>query len=209
MPRAFTDRERERIHSKLLAAGRSCFARYGLRKTTIDDLVKLAGIAKSSFYLFFASKEMLYMEVLFTELPAMVQRLIDASFGTTDDAREVLVRLLHGIVHEIETNEFARILLDDPGQLMQAMHTLDTGDILKRSMELYEPLIREIVEAQARGEIVPGDPQEILYSLGMIKLLPLGRDSIPEGLYRSLLEFLPQVIADGLTCPVRTHKGER
>ncbi|HHR85367.1 MAG TPA: TetR family transcriptional regulator, partial [Candidatus Acetothermia bacterium] len=45
MPRAFTDEERGRIHEKLLDSGRSCFARYGLKKTTIDDLVKLAGIA--------------------------------------------------------------------------------------------------------------------------------------------------------------------
>lgn len=209
MPRAFTDRERERIHDKLLDAGRSCFTRYGLKKTTIEDLVKLAGIAKSSFYLFFESKEVLYMEILLAELPAMAQRLIAGSFAVSDDTREALVRLLRGIVHEIETNEFARIQLDDSGHLMQVMRSLDTDDILKRSTELYAPLVQEIVKAQARGEIVPGDPREILYSLGMIKLLPLGRDGIPEELYRALLEFLPQVIADGLTCPVRRQKEKR
>ena len=200
MPRAFTDEERKRIHEKLLDAGRSCFARYGLKKTTIDDLVKLAGIAKSSFYLFFESKEALYMEILLAELPAMVQRLVADSFGATDDTREALVRLLRGIVHEIETNEFARIQLDDPGHLMQMMRSTDIDDILKRSTELYAPLVQEIAKAQARGEIVPGDPRQIFYSLGMIKLLPLGRAGITEELYRSLLEFLPQVIADGLTC---------
>jgi len=201
MPRAFNKEEKERIHCKLLDAGRSCFTRYGLKKTTIEDLVKLAGIAKSSFYLFFESKEALYVELLMSELPAMVQRLVDVSFGATDDTREALVRLLHAIVAEIETNEFARIQLDDPGHLMQVIHSLDVDDILKRSAELYAPLVQEIAKAQVRGEIVPGDPREILYSLGMIKLLPLGRDRIPEELYRALFKFLPQVIADGLTCP--------
>ncbi len=208
MPRAFTEVEKEKIRERLFAAGRSCFTRYGLKKTTIDDLVKLAGIAKSSFYLFFESKEGLYAEILLAELPAIAQRLIDGSFGAIDDTREALLSLLHGIVHEIETNEFARIQLDDPGQLVQMMRTLDIGDIVERSMELYAPLIQEIVKAQARGEIIPGNPQEILYSLGMIKLLPLGRDSISEELYRLLLEFLPQVIADGLTCPTRRQKKE-
>jgi AcrR family transcriptional regulator len=200
--------EKEKIRERLFAAGRSCFTRYGLKKTTIDDLVKLAGIAKSSFYLFFESKEGLYAEILLAELPAIAQRLIDGSFGAIDDTREALLSLLHGIVHEIETNEFARIQLDDPGQLVQMMRTLDIGDIVERSMELYAPLIQEIVKAQARGEIIPGNPQEILYSLGMIKLLPLGRDSISEELYRLLLEFLPQVIADGLTCPTRRRKED-
>jgi hypothetical protein len=69
--------------------------------------------------------------------------------------------------------------------------------------------LEEIEKAQERGEIIPGDPQQILYSLGMIKLLPLGRDGISEELYRSLLEFLPQVIADGLTCPTRRKKEKR
>ena len=208
MPRAFTEVEKEKIRERLFAAGRSCFTRYGLKKTTIDDLVKPVGIAKSSYYLFFESKESLYVELMMAEMPAMMERLIDVSFAATDDTREALVRLLKAIVYEIETNELARIQLNDPGQLVQMMRTLDIGDILERSMELYAPLIKEIVKAQARGEIIPGDPQEILYSLGMIKLLPLGRDGISEELYGSLLEFLPQVIADGLTCPTRRKKED-
>ena len=208
MPRAFTAVEKEKIRERLFAAGRSCFTRYGLKKTTIEDLVKPARIAKSSYYLFFESKEALYVELMMAEMPAMMERLIDVSFAATDDTREALVRLLKAIVYEIETNELARIQLNDPGQLVQMMRTLDIGDILERSMELYAPLIKEIVKAQARGEIIPGDPQEILYSLGMIKLLPLGRDGISEELYGSLLEFLPQVIADGLTCPTRRQKED-
>jgi AcrR family transcriptional regulator len=180
-----------------------------LKKTTIDDLVRSVGIAKSSFYLFFESKEALYIELLMAEVPAMIKRLIDVSFGTTDDTREALVRLLKAIVYEIETNEFVRALLDAPDQLERLMGALDFDDILKHSMELYVPLLEEIEKAQERGEIIPGDPQQILYSLGMIKLLPLGRDGISEELYRSLLEFLPQVIADGLTCPTRRKKEKR
>jgi AcrR family transcriptional regulator len=209
MPRAFTEEEKARIRERLLNAGRTCFTRYGLKKTTIDDLVRSVGIAKSSFYLFFESKEALYIELLMAEVPAMIKRLIDVSFGTTDDTREALVRLLKAIVYEIETNEFVRALLDAPDQLERLMGALDFDDILKHSMELYVPLLEEIEKAQERGEIIPGDPQQILYSLGMIKLLPLGRDGISEELYRSLLEFLPQVIADGLTCPTRRKKEKR
>jgi len=201
MPRAFTDTERERIHSKLFDAGRSCFTRYGLKKTTIDDLVKLAGIAKSSFYLFFQSKEALYMELMMSEMPAMAQRLVDVSFGATDDTREALILLLRAIVHEIETNEFARIIFDDPRQIEQLSAAIDFEEIMKQWKTIFEPLSQAITEAQDQGKIIAGDPQKLIYSLGLIKLIPLSKDRLPKGLYDSMLEFAPQVIADGLTCP--------
>jgi len=40
MPRAFKEEEKEKIRAKLLEAGRACFLRYGLKKTTIEDLTK-------------------------------------------------------------------------------------------------------------------------------------------------------------------------
>ncbi len=208
MPRAFTETEKERIRERLFDAGRSCFTRYGLKKTTIDDLVRPAGIAKSSYYLFFESKESLYVEVLMAEMPAMMERLIDLSFAATDDTREALIRLLKALVHEIETNEFVRVLLDDPSEVARLAEMLDFEDILQRSAGMFLPLMQEITKAQERGEIIPGDPQQIMYSLGLIKLIPLNRDRLPDALYQAMLDFIPQVLADGLTCPTRQRKED-
>jgi len=208
MPRAFTEVEKEKIRERLFAAGRSCFTRYGLKKTTIDDLVKPAGIAKSSYYLFFDSKETLYVELMMVEMPTMMERLIDLSFAATDDTREALVRLLKAIVYEIETNEFVRVLLDDPSEVARLAEMLNFEDILQRSAGMFLPLMQEITKAQERGEIIPGDPQQIMYSLGLIKLIPLNRDRLPDALYQAMLDFIPQVLADGLTCPTRQRKED-
>ncbi|MFC2081821.1 TetR/AcrR family transcriptional regulator, partial [Candidatus Bipolaricaulota bacterium] len=171
MPRAFTAVEKETIRSRLMAAGRTCFLRYGLKKTTIEDLVKPAGVAKASFYLFFASKEDLYVELFLQEMPAMIDRLLDVSFRSTSDMREALVRLMKAIVHEIETNEMSRILLDDPSELQRLADALKYDEILARSAASFAPIIEAIAEAQARGEIIEGDPFQITYSLGLVKLL--------------------------------------
>ena len=203
MPRAFKEEEKEKIRAKLLEAGRSCFLRYGLKKTTIEDVVQPAGIAKSSFYLFFESKEALYVEVIMAEMPTMLKRLIDASFGATDDTREALILLLKEIVHEIETNEMARILLDDPMELERLAAGLDFEGIMARSAAMFAPLYEEIRRAQERGDMIQGDPAQISYALGLIKLLPVNRDRAPKELYEAMLDFTPQVIADGLTCPAR------
>ena len=206
MPRAFKEDEKEKIHAKLLKAGRSCFLRYGLKKTTIEDVVQPAGIAKSSFYLFFESKEALYVEVIMAEMPAMMDRLMSASFGKTEDTRDALIRLMKAIVHEIETNEMARILLDDPMELQRLAEGLDFEGIMTRSAGMFTPLYDEIRKAQERGEMIQGDPAQISYALGLIKLLPANRDRVPKDLYDAMLGFAPQVIADGLTCPARRNK---
>ena len=199
MPRAFSEEEKGRIRALLIEAGKSCFTRYGLKKTTIDDLVKPAGIAKSSFYLFFDSKETLYIECLLDEMPAMITRLVDGSFGTADNTRDAIALLVKAIAHEVSTNEFSRVLLDDPQELRRIAGTLDFDDILRRAMSPYAPLLKTIMDAQARGEIIEGNPQEILFSMGLIKLLAFNRQSMPKELYGSMIEFVPNVIADGLT----------
>jgi len=208
MPRAFKEEEKEKIRVKLLEGGRACFLRYGLKKTTIEDVVGPAGIAKSSFYLFFESKEALYVELFLRETPAMMERLLDASFRSTSDMREALIRLMRAIIHEIETNEMSRILLDDPSELQRLADALKYDEILTRSKAFFAPILDEITAAQARGEIVAGDPYQIAYSFGLVKLLPVNKDRVPAELYDAMIEFAPQVIADGLTCPANRHRGD-
>lgn len=210
MPRAFKEEEKEKIRAKLLEAGRSCFLRYGLKKTTIEDVVGPAGIAKSSFYLFFDSKEALFVEVMMAELPAMTKRLIDASFGATDDVREALVLLMRGVVHEMEINELARILLDERGEWQRLAEGLDYEDILRRATgEVFGPLYAQLKQAQDAGEIIEGDIFQIVYVTGLVKILAINREYIPAELYNAMLDLAPQVIADGLTCPARKQRGDR
>lgn len=62
MPR-FSDKEKEMIRQKLMQEGERLFTSYGLKKVTIDEIVRAAGIAKGSFYSFYTNKEHLYMDI--------------------------------------------------------------------------------------------------------------------------------------------------
>lgn len=64
MPRGFSERERERVREGLLEQGRTFLGTYGIRKTNVEDLTRAVGISKGAFYLFYASKEELFYEVL-------------------------------------------------------------------------------------------------------------------------------------------------
>ena len=64
MATAFTDKEKEVIRKKLHKAAKECLQGYGVRKTTVDQMVAMADISKGSFYSFYSSKEMLFFRVL-------------------------------------------------------------------------------------------------------------------------------------------------
>ena len=71
MPPPFTEKEKLRLRQKMLRAARDLFARKGLKKTSLEDITSAAGIAKSTFYVFFESKEALFLEVLAEDGPAV------------------------------------------------------------------------------------------------------------------------------------------
>ncbi len=63
MPKAFTDYEKELINKRLLEQGYRLFSAYGLKKTSVEELAQAAGISKGAFYLFYESKEVLFLDV--------------------------------------------------------------------------------------------------------------------------------------------------
>lgn len=78
--RSFTSEEREIIKNKIIDRGKECFARYGIKKTSIEDLTRDLGIAKSSFYSFFNSKEDLFLQIYTEEREALKDNLLENSF---------------------------------------------------------------------------------------------------------------------------------
>ena len=53
---AFTDYETDQLRKALLKETRRCAVTLGMKKTSVEQLTKAAGIAKGSFYKFYESK---------------------------------------------------------------------------------------------------------------------------------------------------------
>lgn len=64
MPRGFTEHEKELIRERLISEGYKQFSAYGLKKTRIEELTRAAKISRGAFYLFYESKEALFMDVV-------------------------------------------------------------------------------------------------------------------------------------------------
>ena len=64
MPKALTEKERAYVKKRLMEEAESCLLKFGVRKTTVDELVRRVHIPKGTFYLFYESKELLFYDVV-------------------------------------------------------------------------------------------------------------------------------------------------
>lgn len=56
MPKTYSEQEREYIDKRLREEAMNCMAAYGIRKTTVDELVRRVRIPKGTFICFMSPK---------------------------------------------------------------------------------------------------------------------------------------------------------
>ena len=78
LPKSYSDQEREYIKRRLKEEAAACMAQYGIRRTTVDELVKRVNIPKGTFYLFYKSKELLLFDVILEQHELVDQKLYQA-----------------------------------------------------------------------------------------------------------------------------------
>lgn len=78
MPKSYSEQEREYIRKRLKEEAAECLARYGIRRTTVDEIVKRVNIPKGTFYLFYKSKELLLFDVIQEQHENVNRRLYQA-----------------------------------------------------------------------------------------------------------------------------------
>ena len=123
MPKTFSESERAYIIERLRAETKKCLAQYGIRKTTIDELVKRVGIPKGTFYLFYESKECLLFEVI-TEFDKDAQERLMKEFAALPSLPDVetFTDIILRFYREIDASFLPRLM--QSGELEYFMRTV-------------------------------------------------------------------------------------
>ncbi len=130
MPKSFSEQEREYIKKRLKEEAAKCLATYGVRRTTVDEIVKRVNIPKGTFYLFYKSKELLLFEVIQEQQENVNRELFEtiSSISEKDLSAEKLTEMFFQFFKK--TEEMLFLKLSD----------VDEMELLKRKLP------REIVE---------------------------------------------------------------
>jgi len=193
----FTDAEKNQIRQQLLDTGRELFATYGLKKTSIVDLTQPAGIAKSSFYAFFDSKEALYLELLIMERRRMREE-IAARFPTIDNARETIAHFLRVAVREIEANALTRRVIAHPEEWQMIARRVSPEQMEANIAESTLTALSFIREGQESGQIIAAKPEVIAGVVRAVVVLAQHKDDIGRDIFPEVQEMI-EFVAKGLT----------
>jgi AcrR family transcriptional regulator len=82
-----TDQNQDQYRTRILEAAKVLFARYGFRKTTVDEIAEWAGMSKSTMYKVFPTKEKILAELIVWEARAF-RRAYTAEIKKLEDPLE-------------------------------------------------------------------------------------------------------------------------
>lgn len=141
----------------ILQAARTVFARQGYANTLIDDIASAAGIAKGTVYLYFASKEQIYLEALLErarEVETRSRARIREAATCQEKIRAYMeTRLEYLTAHQ----DFFRIYATEFRNM--CMQGKAIGAELQDLVRQGEQQVAQVLAvAAAKGEIRPVDP---------------------------------------------------
>ena len=136
MPKSYSEQERAYIRERLKEEAADCLATYGVRRTTVDEIVRRVNIPKGTFYLFYQSKELLLFEVIQEQQQSINRRLFQVISGLsgTKVSAEELTDAIYAFYKMAEE--------------MPILKLIGTGEVEL----LARRLPREVVQAHLQGD---------------------------------------------------------
>lgn len=161
MAAAFTAEEKEVIRKKLHKVAKECLQRYGVKKTTVDQMAAMVDISKGSFYNFYSSKEMLFFTVLEEYQIDVMNRLTEQLGMETKIDTNRLVQLLYDFYQDFrysfmytifKNHEMELLVRKLPKEVIINHHLIDDRMVKKivSRIDIRENVSVEIVSALFR-----------------------------------------------------------
>lgn len=137
MPKTYSEEEKKHIIKRLKEEANNLMQEKGVKKTTVDELVKRVGIPKGTFYLFYPSKEMLLFDV--------AQDLHDQVDAHMEQGMRKLIMEKH----------------ISPATMDLSKHIEEITDIIWGAMQItYNSCLKVLLEPEAMAQIVSKLPDE-------------------------------------------------
>jgi AcrR family transcriptional regulator len=134
---------------RLLNAAEECFERYGLRRTTIDDVAREAKVSRSTVYRYFDGRGDLIVAAYLRESEAVnekVKALMRQPGPFTDRVVKAIIRSINAV----RSGKYLPLMLTPEGALLASKAVTASSAFYESSKATMEPFLEE---AKAAGEV--------------------------------------------------------
>lgn len=133
MGKAFTDKERELIKETIKKEAFELFKIYGIRKTSISQITKMAGISQGGFYSFYKNKEELFYEIMDDDMDMQIEHCLSyIEESVKDPFNRLYLCIKHNCMHMRKNRA---IWLDEP-DIMKILNERKEEDNIKEREKL-------------------------------------------------------------------------
>ena len=187
MPKSYSDQERAYIKERLKEEAAVCMGQFGIRRTTVDEIVKRVHIPKGTFYLFYQSKELLLFEVIQEQHELVNQKLYQelSSLAETDLSADKITDVIFNfyklteempVFRLMDSEEIELLVRKLPREVVQA-HLREDTDTIRNLFSLLP------VKKEVEIEVLSGAFHAIYYAT-------LHKKEIGEAQYEQALRLL-------------------
>jgi AcrR family transcriptional regulator len=160
---------------QILAAAENVIARYGVSKTTMDDIGKQAGVSRPTVYRYFGDRDNLLGALIERRTRMLFDRARDYIFGFESFADQLVEGLLYLVDHG-RRDPIVRILVGP--EYLGVTSPIVNGSALAAELtaEMWEPVLRR---ATQRGEIRSDlDVMAVGQWLAVLQFILVGRRDV-------------------------------
>ena len=195
---AVADEEFDPYAERILEAARAELLEFGIRRTSLDDVARGAGVARATLFRRFPNRDGLMNAVAAREAQSAISA-VDQQIASIEDPVDFLVAGALAIIHEITGNELLqRLLVTDRDQMLPLLS--GKGSPILTMGRLY--MQAQLARIQAQGAVLAGEPEVISELLARLVLslalnpesvIPFDDDERFEPIVRAV--FLPMILS--------------
>lgn len=147
------------------------FARYGYKKTTVEDIAGALGLTKGALYLYVKNKQDLYEKTVAWALMEWQQKVRDAVIDVTDPVERFRVMAQSAIEHLLGNEELLALLTTETDFYADLVEKEPFAAIHRDSMMMIENVLIEGVESGAFASMDTAATAGTLFSMYMAFLM--------------------------------------
>ncbi|MBA8985250.1 MULTISPECIES: TetR/AcrR family transcriptional regulator [Sphingobacterium] len=149
--------KREQVKSRIEQAAMDCFERYGLDKTTLEDIAKAVGLNKTSLYYYYKKKEDIFIEVALREGEKYIQTLQEATSEKSEIEECVAFYLESRFNYYTQVLNMNRVSVETLHKLLPRFFELYDA-LMHREKEFLTALLEKAIQEK---KIRMKDPKEV------------------------------------------------
>lgn len=189
---------------QILAAAEVVFERFGIAKTTMDDVACEVNVSRPTVYRYFADRDALVTALI----EARSRRLFDRARDYIRSREGIVEQLVDGLIYLVDhgrRDPVVRLIVSPEHMDLATALVGSSGLATRLTAEMWAPIIDD---ARARGEIrADRDTAEICQWIALVELILVGRmdfgdDGDPE--HRAMLT---KFLVPGIVTPAVARRA--